>query len=57
MFRNAKPSFIITVQSDSDNDDDRIIRIYDERSSFCFLNDDDDHGNHYWKVNDGVMTI
>ena len=45
------------VQSDSDDDDNGIICIYDKRLPFGFLNDDDDHGNRYWKINDGIMTI
>ena len=45
------------VQSDGDDDDVGIIPINDKSSSFGFLNDDDDHGNHYWKINDDIMTI
>ena len=64
MFRNAIPSFnicpisvirgLITVPFDDDSDDDGVLNVCDEISSFGFY---DDNVNHHQKNNDVVMTI
>ena len=50
-------SFIITVQSDGDDDDDWNITVSDKRPSFNLKYDDDDNVNRHLIKNDGVMTI
>ena len=57
MFINAMASFIITVLSVDDDDDDGILSVSDEISSFGFHYDDDDDVKRHQKINNAVMTI